>query len=385
MVTLLAAEVGLRVAGVKLDGSTYQADRELGWSLRPGSEGWQTREGVAWTRINSHGFRDRERAVQKPPGAYRIAVVGDSITEARHVEMDQTYTARLERALAACPSFEGRQVEVLNFAVPGYGTAQQLLLLDRVWPFEPDLVLLAFFARNDLFNNVRRLNTSSPGVPPYFMLEGGRLVLDDSFLTQPELSPFRMRLKSAWDWALPRSRVLLLLYQARVTFNRRRAAEQPERRSQREPGVPEDYASFWFYLPPRHPAMVEAWAVTEALLRRFAEEVRAHGARLAAALFPADIQIHPDEGVRRRLTSEHGVEDFEYADRRVAQIAEGLGADAFILAPEMRKRAVSQQVYFTGFANTQLGAGHYNAAGHAVVARLLAKALCEASGPGSSR
>jgi hypothetical protein len=304
-------------------------------------------------------------------------VVGDSITEARQVPMEETFTARLERGLAACPDYAGRRVEVLNFGVPGYGTAQELLLLERVWAFEPDLVLLVFFARNDLFNNVRRLNTSSPGDPPYFTLEGGELTLDNSFLAQPEFDPFRLRIKAAFDAIAPKSRVLLLLYQWRVTRNRRRGREAPAQRSREAgPDVPEDYWTFWFYQPPQHPAMLEAWAVTEALLKRFADEVSSHRAELAVATAPAGEQVSPDAGVRERLAREHGVEDFDYADRRVAEIARRAGAQAFVLAPEMRDFAESGQVYLNGFENTAMGEGHYNAAGHKVVARLLGEALC---------
>lgn len=372
---LAFAELGLRVAGVKLTGSTYQADRTLGWSLRPGAGAWQTQEGVAWTRINSHGFRDRERTRNKPPGTYRIAVVGDSITEGRHVEMDETFTALLEGKLSGSPKHGGESVEALNFGVPGYGTAQELLLLDRVWTFEPDLVLLAFFARNDLYNNVPALDVATPSMPPYFRLEGGELVLDETFLEQPELIPERIRLKRAFDIALEHSRVLQLAYQLRLMRHRVESLAKPANRARAAEGVPDDYHSFWFYLPPEHPAMLDAWAVTEALIGRFAKDVEAHGAAFALVSFPAAEQVSPDGAVRRRLAGERGVEDFEYADRRVARIAEEAGAAAFVLAPAMRDYAVANRIYLNGFENTEPGVGHFNAAGHRLIAELLAETL----------
>src|SRR5262245_44652813 len=82
-ISLAVCEVGLRLLGYKFSGSTYTADPLLGWSLRPGASAWEADEGVAWSKINSHGFRDLERSPNKPRGVYRIAVVGDSGTEAR--------------------------------------------------------------------------------------------------------------------------------------------------------------------------------------------------------------------------------------------------------------------------------------------------------------
>ena len=60
---LAGCEIGLRLLGNKFSGSTYIADPLLGWSLRPGAGAWEVDEGVAWSKINSHGFRDRDRSL----------------------------------------------------------------------------------------------------------------------------------------------------------------------------------------------------------------------------------------------------------------------------------------------------------------------------------
>ena len=45
-------------------------------------------------------------------------------------------------------------IEVMNFGVDGYGTAQEFFtLLEDVWQFSPDIVVLAFFPGNDVRNN----------------------------------------------------------------------------------------------------------------------------------------------------------------------------------------------------------------------------------------
>src|SRR4051812_6141945 len=81
LATLLVAEAALRVAGVGYP-NFYGPDPLRGWSLLPGAAGRWTKEGDARVRISSAGLRDREHAIPKPPGAYRIAVLGDSCAEA---------------------------------------------------------------------------------------------------------------------------------------------------------------------------------------------------------------------------------------------------------------------------------------------------------------
>jgi hypothetical protein len=62
-----------------------------GFALAPGVEGQYQREGTSYVRINSDGLRDREHPKAKPAGTFRIAVLGDSFTEAMHVPMEQTF------------------------------------------------------------------------------------------------------------------------------------------------------------------------------------------------------------------------------------------------------------------------------------------------------
>jgi lysophospholipase L1-like esterase len=59
------------------------------------------------------------------------------------VPLHQVFTTRLEKRLQRAPG--GRRVEVLNFAVSGYGTEAELELYDtKVERYRPDLVLLAY-------------------------------------------------------------------------------------------------------------------------------------------------------------------------------------------------------------------------------------------------
>jgi len=101
---------------------------------------------------NSHGMRDIEYSVKKPPGTYRIAVLGDSVAFGLGVNMTYVFTEVLESRLN---ERGGRKVEVLNFGVSGYSTKREVAQYDaKVRYFDPDLVIIAY-SMNDIFHGTR--------------------------------------------------------------------------------------------------------------------------------------------------------------------------------------------------------------------------------------
>lgn len=121
-------------------------------------------------RMNSLGFRDVEHPMEKPPGVYRILFLGDSFTEAKEVELEQTYWRRLQAALPEMP--DGRRVEAVNMAISGYGTGQQFLVLQNIGlAWKPDLVVLAMTDFTDVWNNSRYLDCLSDGRDPEYPMK----------------------------------------------------------------------------------------------------------------------------------------------------------------------------------------------------------------------
>ncbi len=124
------------------------------WDLRPGFVGHRTDWGVRnWVTIaiNSQGRRDREVPLKKPAGTYRIAILGDSVAFGERVEAKDDFATQVEWTLnARSPSL---RYQVLNFSVPGYGTWQELSILqEKALAYEPELVVLTF-VMNDIFDN----------------------------------------------------------------------------------------------------------------------------------------------------------------------------------------------------------------------------------------
>ena len=380
-ISLVVCEGGVRLLGYKFSGSTYTADPLLGWSLRPGASAWEADEGVAWSKINSHGFRDRERALNKPPGVYRIAVLGDSGTEARQVDMDKTYTSLAEKELNRRHCFGEGEVEVLNFGVPGYGTGQELLLLrDRVWKFSPDMIVLQVFTGNDIFNNHRALNVSTPDLAPYFLLKDGKLTLDDSFRQAPAFNPTRIKLKGIAADITNSSVLLQMLYKLRrMGAQRADMARMDAKASAASNAPPPDYQRYLAFLPPTIPSMVEAWQVTDALIAEFGKEVRSHHAPLLIMLTPTKHQTYTDPKEEEEYRAKYKIDSLEYADDRIEQQARASGIPVLRMTQPLKEELKRTGAPLAGFANTAPNEGHLNERGHAVVARELVRAICEIS------
>lgn len=93
---------------------------------------------------NALGFRDRDHALAKSPGTFRVAIIGDSIALGQGVRADEAFARVLEARLRR----SGIDAEVVLFAVTGYSTAQEFSLLDTAFRYRPDLVVWAY-ALND--------------------------------------------------------------------------------------------------------------------------------------------------------------------------------------------------------------------------------------------
>ena len=205
LVGLALAEIGLRLSGISYP-FPWTIDSERGLALRPGAAGVWHEEGGARYRINSDELRDGEHANPKPSNILRIAVLGDSFAEALQVAAEHAFWAVLERELGRCPALRARPVETVNFGVSSYATAQALITLRRkVWRYQPDIVLLAFFAGNDVEDNAPGVSVG--GWRPYYRLERDNLVLDDSFSRNLQTGyPIRSRavmrntLKAKEEW-----------------------------------------------------------------------------------------------------------------------------------------------------------------------------------------
>jgi lysophospholipase L1-like esterase len=110
-------------------------DPELIFEWNPG---WKSAD----FSVNSLGMADREVTREKPPGVFRIAFVGDSITaNFGHRPRAEIYLNVLASRLAH-EAGRGVRFEVLNFGVNAYSLLQSVHMLEsRALRFAPDLVV----------------------------------------------------------------------------------------------------------------------------------------------------------------------------------------------------------------------------------------------------
>lgn len=149
LLSLGLAEVGLRAAHHFYHWRVLRAlppvgaralipstDPELIYEWNPGwSNGTFT--------VNSFGMPNDEITLEKPPGVFRIAFVGDSISANFDLRpRPEIYLNVLERTLNQ-ERRAGWRFEALNFGVTGYGILQELQTLrTRALRFHPDLVVV---------------------------------------------------------------------------------------------------------------------------------------------------------------------------------------------------------------------------------------------------
>ncbi|HWI36518.1 MAG TPA: SGNH/GDSL hydrolase family protein [Burkholderiales bacterium] len=371
-VSLVLGEAALRVVGFSYP-NFWHPDPDMGTVLTPGMEGWQVDEGKAYVKVSSQGLRDREHPLAKPAGTYRIAVLGDSYAEAVQVDMERAFWALLPKKLEACGFANGKKVETVNFGVSGYGTGHELLMLrNRVWQYSPDMVLLAFFPGNDVRNNSKALEGEKR---PYFSLKDGKLIADMAFRDEPE---FKKKQHIAVHRAfLQKLRLYQLLRRVRAGdvakhfHNSPMAAAVARGDKLTEAGLDEQA-----FVEPKEASWRDAWDITDRLVLATERETEQHGARFLLVTISTPASVYPDPQMRERYEKSLGVTSLFYPEHRLQRLGEKNGFAVLALAPEMQKRADAGRVYFHGFANTRPGFGHWNEAGHAAAADLIAERLC---------
>lgn len=90
--------------------------------------------------INALGFRGPEFPAEKPPGVFRVVILGGSNTFGMSVSDGDTYPARIQARLEALGH---RDVEVWNAGMNAYVMSQKIAYLGQIESrYAPDLVLI---------------------------------------------------------------------------------------------------------------------------------------------------------------------------------------------------------------------------------------------------
>ena len=187
-----------------------------------------------WEDYNTEGLRDREHPLAKRPGSYRVACLGDSVTLGWGIQPQQAWPQVLEDLAAA----SGRDLDVMNVALGGWATRQELIAYRRIARrYHPDQVLLGI-----CLNDVAEMQNN---------------------LSRP-------------------SKLLSLLHRRSALVRRVVAARDREIRDVQE-----------LFTSPQATRVREGYERMFADLRKLRDEVRADGGRFAVVVFPFRFQVVP--------------------------------------------------------------------------------------------
>lgn len=312
-----------------------------GWALRPHSRfEWSLKKGDRriWEHkqatVNGEGYRGPVVAAWPAPGRARVVMLGDSITFGHGVGDDETFSAVLSR---------DPRVEAVNLGVPGYGTDQELMRLEREGlALHPQAAVLNVCVTNDFYDNLLPVAFFDGRAPkPYFVVEGSGVRLVDAHL------------KLSWQ-----KRLAVRIAERSYLFNDYLALSGRDPTSFAQGGGAP--------LPERWPArarrirrdMGPALDLTARLVVEMARVCHEHGVRLL-------VLLHPDA---ESFAGVPGPGDALLADPRLHALD----------VVDMRARYAGQGVAFADFAIDK--PGHLTPMGHVVVADVVRAWLLGGSG-----
>ena len=128
-----------RFDACKMDHDYGTADPELGFAPIPGSE-------VAGFKLNKYGLKGA-LPTEKSPGHFRILYMGDSTCWGLGVKLEDCFSALATRLIAE--DNPDHKVDYVIGAFPGYSSYQSRIMLKRLLPVKPDLVVFYVGANND--------------------------------------------------------------------------------------------------------------------------------------------------------------------------------------------------------------------------------------------
>ena len=372
----LLVEIGMRLA--KIEYPMFQAyDYHRGFSLRPNVSGWWLREGKAYVKINNQGLRDREHKKNKGENTFRIAVLGDSFAEARSIPMEKTFWFLMQNELNSCTKFNGKKIEVINFGVTEYSTAQEFLTLrHHVWDYEPDIILLAFFSGNDISDNSKTLSNKS--YRPFFIYKNNDLVLDNSFRESKPYLLLKSRIGQIAIKLSEYSRIVQVLKEVYVTqYFKKQKNNRNKKIDNKEKSFEEAGISYNQIYNPIQKKWKEAWIITESIIRLMNQEVKEKNSKFIVVTLSTSAQVHPSSSFRKSFIKKINNNDLFYPDKRIKKLGDEEGFLVINLANKMKDYAEENQIFLHGFDNTIKGEGHWNLVGHKIASQIISKKICK--------
>lgn len=310
----------------------YEYDSQLGWTNTANYkeeiweyDGEETARKTGFIQINSQHIRsDQEYSLEPPVNKTRLLLVGDSYSFGVAVANHRIFSDILDKQYLL-------NSEVLNLAVPGTGTDQQVLM----WEFygkkyQPDVVVLGFYVRDFTRNLVTFKGYSKPR---FVLSENG----EGKLINYPVPSP-----QEIYDEYFNGQKKIYSGYYSYLTnyLFTRPYEKILKRRSRNAPG----------------------WKILSYLIGRFTKAVKETGAIPLWVIFPSRDSLE-------------GVGDYDGVVAMSETRAKNLSLSFLDLTPHFRKYH-KKNPHPPIYRSEEIG-GHLSYTGHKLVAKILAQFLEE--------
>ena len=316
MVGIGLAEVYFRLVRPPTRHAYMTEDRVLHHRIRPNLD--VISSGVRFT-TNSLGLRDRDYPMPKPPGTFRILMLGDSFTEGGGLDIDDTVAKVVEAGLR-----RGRCGMVVDVVNAGHGSYSPILeyglLRDVGLRLQPDLVILNF-DMTDVHDDVVRTRIArldARGLPTAVV--GNRRI--ETWLIMPPVLPRPFHALEDWVGRLAAYQALRKSRLGLSWFGRFNLS-QPELEARGLIGnLRFDHLAL--ARDADFPDVRAGWALTRRYLSGIHEMARRHGAGFALVVYPHAYQVSAtaSPGGRERFGMGAGL----FASTRPFAILEEFGA-----------------------------------------------------------
>jgi lysophospholipase L1-like esterase len=386
LITVGLLEAVLHAVGYPRTKTSHQRfyvehDPQRGWRNVPNADGWfSTDEYDVHLQYNSRGIRGPERSYDKPPGTFRVVVLGDSFIEGYSVNLEDRVSERLEKVLTE--QDPSRRYEVIALGTAGYSTDQELIWLESEGvKYHPDVVVVMFYMNDVWFNGQSKYWR---GEKPAYVIENGELRLTN--VPVPDARPAKKEKKQTGrgikHWIRANSKVYALIS---LTLENspplRRAAAAvglvSPREEEDEDGGPRVADELSVFQKDEPPATRHGWQMTESILDEMDAVAAEAGAELIVFHIPFKGVVYGQDWAP--ILAKLGIPQERLDPGRVKQHFDEICArreldcieptDEFRRAAEARTRDGERLYYVQD--------NHWNPGGHALAAEILARKIRE--------
>jgi len=341
-------------------------DTTLGWRPTPGTYRVKPLHSLITheVTINENGLRNRE-IKGRGEGVKRLVILGDSIPFAASTATENVFPVLLENILNNHDRFE-----VINAGVPGYGTAQELLMMrDLVAKNITGNLYILMVTTNDILDNMRLGNYNAPAALAQPEFELG---------PNDELKLRHLPEKSTLNAEPPRH---ARFYTVEVVRNSISTFLQTR------PQLVGFLGRFGLKPSlPRMPSLIDGWyddrtlkpgvPLLKALIREIRDEARNNHASLLVSLVPSPFQVYRDvydPMLTRTFANNTAVADYMADPIKPQKVLSGMCDELKIPCLDLLPILVHEN----GKELFNPSDGHFSNEGHALVAQQLARFVTE--------